>query len=136
MKIDYDKVARGLAKVGIAPGQLLRLKKGKYFWKEGQAPEVIPLESENGMYKDWLRGEKFVEVPQGAILMYLGLLKREVRKDATQQTIMDEQHRFVSFIYKQEVIWWDFASIEDSSVFLEKFEVIDCEKTAEKIVSC
>lgn len=137
---DYEKALQDLAEVGFTPGCLIKTRSQKSFWQEWGVPTVERLQLENGSYKEWVRGEKYAKIQAGTILMFLGLLNREVNKGVVNERrgVIEVSsygsHRLMCFLHEQKIVWWDYESIDGGApALLDKFEVLDCgEQTEEK----
>lgn len=128
---DYEKNLAELAEVGFTPGCLVKVIKKKHFWREYNVPVVERLKLEDGSYREWIRGEKFASFEDGTILMFLGLLNREVNLGEVNEnrgiSKSDPygQRRLMCFLHEQKIVWWDYSSIQGGAeILLEKFEVV------------
>ena len=127
---DYAKYNEELAAAGFTPGRLVTPKNNTYFWNEFGTPVFEKLELAGGTSKEWIRGEKIVLVDKGTVLMFLGLLEREVGRSEVHSLGVPTSteyttHTLLCFLYGDKVVWWHYESIDAPAVQLSiKFEAI------------
>lgn len=139
MKFDYDTAVKVLARNGFKPGCLLKAKSKKSFWKDNGPPTLFITKELGSPNHEWVRGKDIATVSKGALLLYLGLLDRDVRLDKESENKLSmenyKEYKVMCFLHGQEILWWDFVSIWNSGeapMLYEKFEIIHSDKRTEK----
>jgi len=129
--INYEKASATLAAVGFVPGCLVKTKARKSFWKESGVPTIQRVKLIDGTYKEWAQGKEYAVIGSGSILMFLGLLTREVNREVADEkmgtTLVSSygDYQLLCFFYEGNIVWWDYGSINGgASLLLDKFEVL------------